>query len=75
MPATPRPSLGTEPRLEFAADPSLIAGVEIQLPHALLRHSWRSVLDEALSEMTSAAEPERADLDERADAEDARRRA
>ena len=58
-------SLGTEPRLEFAADPSLVAGVEIQLPHAALRHSWRSVLDEALSEMTSAAEPERADLEDR----------
>jgi F-type H+-transporting ATPase subunit b len=68
-------SLGIEPRFEFAADASLVAGVEIHLPHAVLRHSWRSILDEALSEMTSAAEPERVDLDERTDAEDARRRA
>lgn len=32
------------PPIDFGVDPTLIAGVELHFPHAVLRFSWRSVL-------------------------------
>lgn len=51
--------LGQEPEVDFADDRSLIAGVEIHFPHAVLRHNWRAALDEAWSEMAASAEETR----------------
>jgi len=40
-----------ELRVVFSVDPSLIAGVELHLPHAVLRFSWRSVMDAMQAEI------------------------
>lgn len=37
--------LGATPRLAFRTDPTLIAGLELAAPHALIRNSWRADLD------------------------------
>jgi F-type H+-transporting ATPase subunit b len=42
-----RQVLGREPKVDFAVEPALLAGVELELPHGRLRHSWRARLDEA----------------------------
>lgn len=49
---------GVEPQLELAVDPELIAGIELHLPHAVLRHNWRDTLHEALAGLTAEAAPE-----------------
>lgn len=38
-------ALGTAPDLSFHTDPELIAGLELQSPHFILRNSWRADLD------------------------------
>ena len=38
-------ALGATPHLSFRTDPSLIAGIELAAPDALIRNSWRSDLD------------------------------
>jgi F-type H+-transporting ATPase subunit b len=38
--------LGDGTRLAFEADETLIAGVELRFPHAALRFTWRSALDD-----------------------------
>lgn len=38
-------ALGTAPDLSFRTDPDLIAGLELQSPHFILRNSWRADLD------------------------------
>ena len=37
--------LGATPQLSFRTDPTLIAGIELAAPHALIRNSWRADLD------------------------------
>ncbi len=37
--------LGAAPALTFRTDPTLIAGIELAAPHALIRNSWRADLD------------------------------
>jgi F-type H+-transporting ATPase subunit b len=37
--------------IDFNVDPELIAGVELHFPHALLRFSWRSVIDSMQTEI------------------------
>lgn len=43
--------LGGAPRIDFATDDRLIAGAELHFPHAVLRLSWRDVLDRARTEL------------------------
>jgi F-type H+-transporting ATPase subunit b len=38
-------ALGAAPRITFRTDPTLIAGIELAAPHALIRNSWRADLD------------------------------
>ena len=38
-------ALGAAPQLTFRTDPTLIAGVELVAPNALIRNSWRADLD------------------------------
>ncbi len=37
-------ALGAPPQLSFRTDPTLIAGIELAAPHALIRNSWRADL-------------------------------
>jgi F-type H+-transporting ATPase subunit b len=46
-------ALGGEPTIEFAADPALIAGVEVHFAHTILRHNWRDSLAEILPRVSS----------------------
>jgi F-type H+-transporting ATPase subunit b len=48
-------ALGGTPKLEFVADPDLIAGLELRSAHFVLHNSWRADLDAILKEMTDAA--------------------
>jgi F-type H+-transporting ATPase subunit b len=43
--------LGPELRIEFTTDDSLIAGVELRFPHAVIGFSWRDSLNEARKEL------------------------
>ncbi len=38
-------ALGATPQIAFRTDPTLIAGIELAAPHALIRNSWRADLD------------------------------
>ena len=38
-------ALGAAPQVGFRTDPTLIAGIELAAPHALIRNSWRADLD------------------------------
>ncbi len=54
-------ALGAAPELGFRTDPTLIAGIELAAPHALIRNSWRADLDRithALHEATADAIPQ-----------------
>jgi len=42
---------GREPQVSFAVDKDLVAGVEIHLPHTIVRHSARSALEKAILEI------------------------
>jgi F-type H+-transporting ATPase subunit b len=42
---------GPAPVIDFGVDPMLIAGVELHFPHAVLRFSWRSVLESMQTEI------------------------
>jgi F-type H+-transporting ATPase subunit b len=48
-------ALGTHVQIEFATDPSLIAGLELQGPHLMVTNSWRADLDTILSELKQHA--------------------
>jgi F-type H+-transporting ATPase subunit b len=50
-----RAALGTERKIVFTTDPSLIAGLELRGPHFSLRNSWRADLDKLRQEMLSHA--------------------
>jgi F-type H+-transporting ATPase subunit b len=53
--------LGAGVELSFRTDPTLIAGVELAAPHALIRNSWRADLDRithALHEESANAIPQ-----------------
>jgi ATP synthase F0 subunit b len=43
--------LGGTLRIDFATDERLIAGAELHFPHAVLRLSWRDVLDRARTDL------------------------
>jgi F-type H+-transporting ATPase subunit b len=45
-------SLGGTPTLQFAVDPSLIAGVELRGSHGTLRNNWRADLDHIAQELS-----------------------
>jgi F-type H+-transporting ATPase subunit b len=47
-------ALGADCDIAFVADPVLIAGAELHFETAVLRYSWRSVLDVARSEVGSS---------------------
>lgn len=47
-------AIGQECEISFDDDPALIAGVELHFENAILRYSWRSVLDVARSEVGSS---------------------
>lgn len=40
-----------EPVIEFEVNPALIAGVELHFPHAVLRFSWRSLMESMQNEI------------------------
>ncbi|WP_206456178.1 F0F1 ATP synthase subunit B [Aurantimonas marina] len=44
--------LGGNPRLDFTADPKLIAGLELHGSHILVTNSWRADLDRILTELS-----------------------
>lgn len=41
-----RELLGTDTNIQFADDPTLLAGTELHFPHTVLHHSWRDSLRE-----------------------------
>ena len=41
-----RTLLGTDVNVEFATDPTLLAGAEVHFPHMVLHHNWRDSLGE-----------------------------
>jgi F-type H+-transporting ATPase subunit b len=45
--------LGEPTDLQFSVDPTLIAGIELRLPHALIRNSWRADLERIQQELCS----------------------
>lgn len=54
-------ALGATPQLTFRTDPTLIAGIELAAPDALIRNSWRADLDRithALHEATAHDVPQ-----------------
>jgi F-type H+-transporting ATPase subunit b len=44
-------ALGADPRIAFAADPKLIAGLELKGPHLVVSNSWRADLDHILADI------------------------
>ena len=46
-----RQSLGNDIAIEYGVDPSLIAGVELHFPNAILRFSWQAALDAMRAEI------------------------
>jgi F-type H+-transporting ATPase subunit b len=49
--------LGLDLSINFSADPTLIAGVEVTFPHAILRFNWRDSLAVALKELRTNGQP------------------
>ena len=49
--------LGADFSIKFSANPTLIAGVEITFPHAILRFNWRDSLAIALKELQANEQP------------------
>ncbi len=49
-------ALGSEPRIAFKTDPSLIAGLELSGPHLAVSNSWRADLARILADITHADE-------------------
>jgi F-type H+-transporting ATPase subunit b len=49
--------LGPNLGIKFSADPTLIAGVEVTFPHAILRFNWRDSLAVALKELRTNGQP------------------
>lgn len=47
-------ALGAKPRIAFRTDPTLIAGIELAAPHALIRNSWRADLDRIARDLHEA---------------------
>ena len=47
-------ALGAAPPIVFAADPALIAGLELQGPHLVVRNSWRADLARILDDISHA---------------------
>ena len=48
-------AFGATPRLTFAADPALIAGIELRGAHFALRNSWRADLGDILDDLGHAS--------------------
>jgi len=49
--------LGADSNIKFSADPALIAGTVITLPHAILRFNWRDSLAVALKDLNGDEHP------------------
>ena len=49
--------LGADLSIRFSDDSTLIAGVEITFPHAILRFNWRDSLATALKELNANEQP------------------
>jgi F-type H+-transporting ATPase subunit b len=49
--------LGTDSKVKFTADPTLIAGTVITFPHAILRFNWRDGLTQALKQLNANGQP------------------
>lgn len=49
--------LGADFGIKFSADATLIAGVEVTFPHAILRFNWRDSLAVALKELHTNGQP------------------
>ncbi len=49
-------AFGSEPRIAFKTDPSLIAGLELSGPHFAVTNSWRADLARILADITHADE-------------------
>ncbi len=45
-------AFGAHPEIAFAADPQLIAGLELRGPHLVVNNSWRADLTRILAELT-----------------------
>lgn len=52
-------ALGGKPTLTFRNDPAVIAGIELQSRHAVIRNSWRNDLERIREELNRADEPAR----------------
>ena len=52
-----RALLGQALTIDFGVDPALIAGVEMHLPNAIVRLSWRDTLERVRSELPSTGAP------------------
>jgi F-type H+-transporting ATPase subunit b len=50
-------ALGGNPTLAFRNDPGVIAGIELQSRHAVIRNSWRNDLERIREELNRADEP------------------
>lgn len=50
-------ALGATPALVFRADPAVIAGIELNSRHAVIRNSWRNDLERIREELSRAGEP------------------
>jgi len=44
-------ALGQDIRIKASVDPSLIAGIDLRLPHAMLDFSWHQLLEDARKEL------------------------
>jgi F-type H+-transporting ATPase subunit b len=49
-------AFGSEPRIAFKTDPSLIAGLELSGPHLVVSNSWRADLAQILTDIDHADE-------------------
>jgi F-type H+-transporting ATPase subunit b len=50
---------GGKPRLVFRTDPAVIAGIELNSRHAVIRNSWRNDLEHISEELNRGEEPAR----------------
>ncbi|HSA80307.1 MAG TPA: hypothetical protein VLE23_05760, partial [Geminicoccaceae bacterium] len=49
--------LGADTKVEFAEDPTLLAGAEVHFPHTVLHHSWRESLREIKEDLKRDGRP------------------
>ena len=49
--------LGADTKIQFADDPTLLAGAELHFPHTVLHHSWRDSLREMEKDLKRDGRP------------------